>query len=97
MMADNKLDAICSISDGPSGCIDHINGDYNTGFYFSPPAAMSGYPHITVPMGYVFELPIGFSIMGKPYDEPALLGMAYAFEQASKERKAPNFLKTFGA
>lgn len=53
LMAASKLDAICGTSIGFAGCIDLINGDYDTGFYFCPPAAMAGYPHITVPMGTV--------------------------------------------
>ena len=53
MMAKNKLDAIAGTSIGLPCCIDLINGDYDTGFYFCPPAAMAGYPHITVPMGTV--------------------------------------------
>jgi amidase len=54
---------------------------------------MAGYPHVTVPMGTVFELPIGLSIMAGAYQEGTILGIAYAYEQASKKRKAPGFLK----
>jgi amidase len=56
MIADNKLDAICGVTNGLSWCIDIINGDYDTGFSFSTPAAISGYPHITVPMGMIHDL-----------------------------------------
>ena len=66
MIEANGLDAIASTTNGPSWCIDHINGDYYTGFSFSTPAAISGFPHITVPMGTVFGLPVGFSLMGRP-------------------------------
>jgi len=95
MLQQNKLDAICGTSIGLACLTDLINGDYDSGFYFCPPAAMAGYPHITVPMGHVHDLPAGFSFCGTAYSEPALLGMAYAFEQASKKRQPPKFLKSF--
>lgn len=95
MLAQNKLDAICGTSIGFAGLTDLINGDYDTGFYFCPPAAIAGYPHITVPMGHVHDLPVGFSFCGAAYNEGPLLALAYAFEQASKARKAPRFLKSF--
>ncbi|MEO8712911.1 MAG: amidase [Parafilimonas sp.] len=94
MIADNKLDAICGVTNGLSCCIDLINGDYDTGFSFSSPAAMAGYPHITVPMGLIHHLPIGLSFMGSAYSEPQLLSLAYAYEQATKKRVAPLFLET---
>ena len=55
---------------------------------------MAGYPHITVPMGTVHELPVGLSFISRAYNEPELLKMAYAFEQASKKRVPPKFLMT---
>lgn len=94
MMSEHKLDAIAATSIGPANCTDLVNGDYGTGFYFCPPAAMAGYPHITVPMGTVFELPVGLSFIAGAYKEDELLKIAYAFEQASKKRAAPKFLKT---
>jgi amidase len=94
MMTENKLDAICSTSMGLANCIDLLNGDYDVGFYFSPPAAMAGYPHITVPMGHVHDLPVGLSFISGAYKEGELLGMAYAYEQASKKRTMPKFRKT---
>jgi amidase len=94
MMAEQKLDAIAATSIGPANCIDLVNGDYGTGFYFCPPAAMAGYPHITVPMGTVHELPVGLSFISGAYKEAELLTIAYAYEQASKKRAAPKFLKT---
>ncbi|MBO0949146.1 amidase [Fibrella forsythiae] len=94
LMAANKLDAICGVSIGFAGCIDLVNGDYDTGFYFCPPAAMAGYPHITVPMGMVQGLPVGFSLMARAWQEGPLLGMAYAYEQASKKRVPPRFIKS---
>jgi amidase len=88
------LHAIAATSIGPANCTDLINGDYSTGFYFCPPAAMAGYPHITVPMGTIQELPVGLSFIAGAYKEGELLAIAYAFEQASKKRAAPRFLKT---
>ncbi len=92
MLRESRLDAIAGVSIGFPGCIELINGDYDTGFYFCPPAAMAGYPHITVPMGQVHELPVGFSLIAGAYQEPALFKLAYAFEQASRKRAAPKFL-----
>ena len=90
----NNLDALCGVTNGLAGCIDLINGDYDTGFSLSSPAAISGFPHITVPMGLVQELPIGISFMNTAYTESKLLGIAYGYEQASKKRVAPKFLAT---
>ncbi len=92
MMKEHQLDAICSPTNGLACCIDLINGDYDTGFSFSSPAAMAGYPHITVPMGTVHGLPVGFSFIAGPYSEPILLGMAYCFEQATMKRVGPSFV-----
>jgi amidase len=91
-MATHKLDAIGGTSIGFAGCIDLINGDYDTGFYFCPPAAMAGYPHLTIPMGTVHGLPVGFSLIAGAYQEGALLAMGYAYEQASKKRERPAFV-----
>ncbi len=89
----NQLDAIVGTSFGIPSLIDLFNGDYSGGFYFASPAAMAGFPHITVPMGRVYELPVGLSIMAGAYQEPVVLAFAYAFEQATKHRAAPKFLK----
>jgi amidase len=91
LLRTNQLDAICGTTNGVACCIDLISGDYRTGPGFSGPAAMAGYPHITVPMGAVMGLPVGISFVGGAYTEPQLLGMAYAYEQASKKRVAPGF------
>jgi amidase len=93
-LSELNLHAIAGPSYGPSWCIDWVNGDYSTGYGFSSPAAMAGYPHITVPMGFVSNLPIGLSFFGKAYDEPTLIRIAFAYEHLSKSRKAPEFLKT---
>ena len=93
LMKAQQLDAICSPTNGLACCIDLVNGDYDTGFSFSAPAAMAGYPHITVPMGFVQGLPVGFSFIGGAFMEPQLLGMAYCFEQATMKRAAPGFVR----
>ncbi|GAB4027735.1 amidase [Spirosoma gilvum] len=94
LMATHKLDAIGGTSIGFAGCIDLINGDYDTGFYFCPPAAMAGYPHLTIPMGTVHGLPVGFSLIAGAYQEGPLLAMGYAYEQASKKRARPTFVES---
>jgi amidase len=86
LMKEQSLDAIAATSIGPAHCIDLVNGDYSTGFYFCPPAAMAGYPHISVPMGVVHELPVGLSFIAGAYQEDGLLKIAYAYEQASKKK-----------
>ena len=91
MMKQNKLDVICGTSIGYAGCIDLLNGDYDTGFYFCPPAAMAGYPHITVPMGAIHDLPVGISFFSTAYDEEGILKAGYAYEQASKKRTPPPY------
>ena len=92
MMKENNLDALCGISNGPSSCIDNINGDYGTGFSFSGPAATAGYPHITLPMGMIHGLPVGISFVAGAYQEAEIIKIAYAFEQATKKREAPKFI-----
>jgi len=94
IMDKNKLDAIAGTSIGLPCCIDLINGDYDTGFYFCPPAARAGYPHITVPMGTVHDLPVGLSFIAGAYREDEIIKLGYAFEQATKKRTPPKFIKT---
>lgn len=96
LMQEKNLDAICGVTNGPACCTDLVNGDYDTGFSFSSPAALAGYPHVTVPMGEVHHLPIGFSFTGKAYSEQKLIGLAFAYEQASLKRKAPDYLDEIG-
>jgi amidase len=91
MMRAKGLQAICGVSTGIPRPIDQLNGEGGNGFSFSSPAALAGYPHITLPMGYVFDLPVGFSFMAGAWQEAEIIGMAYAYEQASKKRKAPAF------
>ncbi|MBA4055480.1 MAG: amidase, partial [Marivirga sp.] len=91
VMKENQLDAICGPTNGPAWCTDHVNGDYSTGYGVYVPAAIAGYPHITVPMGLVSGLPVGLSFLGSPYSEPGLITISYAYEQASKKRTSPGF------
>ena len=91
---DNQLDAICGITMGPACSIDMIYGD-RWGYSLTSPAAASGYPHITVPAGKVYDLPVGLSFFGTAYSEPKLIGIAYSYEQASKNREKPGFKKSF--
>ena len=92
---ENKLDAVCGITMGPSCSIDVIYGDRWGGYSLTMPAAVSGYPHITVPGGKVYDLPVGLSFFGTSYSEPKLIGIAFAYEQASKHRVKPEFKKSF--
>jgi amidase len=92
VLAQHKLDALVGISAGIPCLIDLVNGDYDTGGSFTSPAAMAGYPHITVPMGMVHNLPVGLSFVGTAYNEPGLLPLAYAYEQATKKRVPSAFL-----
>ncbi|MEK9750478.1 MAG: amidase [Flavobacteriaceae bacterium] len=85
------LDAIMGVTGGPAWTIDVINGDH-FGMGSSSPAAQSGYPNITVPAGFVGELPVGVSFFAGRYQEPLLIGIAYDFEQATQARKAPQFI-----
>jgi amidase len=93
VMEEHKLDAIIAQTNGPAWTIDWVNGDHFSGGSSSP-AAISGYPNITVPMGFVHGLPVGISFFGKAWSEPTLLKIAYAYEQATKHRKSPGFLET---
>ncbi len=93
LLKQNNLDAIAAPTNGFACCIDLVNGDYDNGFGFSSPAAMAGYPHITVPMGYFNELPVGLSFISSAYKEADIITLGYAYEQASKKRVAPKFKK----
>ena len=92
VMDDNKLDAIIAPTGSPAWKTDWVNGDaYILGS--SSPAAIAGYPNITVPMGFVQELPVGISFFGRAWSEPVLIEIAYAYENGTKYRRAPKFLR----
>ena len=91
VMARHNLDAIIAPTGGPAWKTDLINGD-NGKVGSSSPAARAGYPNITVPMGFIDELPVGISFFGKAWSEPVLLEIAYAYESGTKHRRAPEFL-----
>jgi amidase len=93
IMNKEKLDAIIAPTGGPAWPTDLINGDHFTGGY-STPSAVAGYPHITLPAGYVFGLPVGVSIFGRAWAEGRLIKIAYGYEQATKHRRSPQFLET---
>jgi amidase len=86
-----RLDALIAPTGGPPWPTDLVNGDHFTGGYSSA-SAVAGYPHITVPAGYVFGLPFGLSFFGAAYTEAKLIKYAYAFEQATRVRRTPQFL-----
>jgi amidase len=89
----NQLDAIVAPTGGPAWPTDPLNGDHFLGAS-STPAAIAGYPLITVPAGTCLGLPVGLTFMGRAWSEPVLLRLAYAYEQASRQRRAPRFLPT---
>ncbi len=88
-----KLDALVGPTAGPAWLSDWVNGDRADSGCASPPA-VAGYPHITVPAGFKFGLPLGISFFGAAWSEPKLIRFAYAFEQARKARRKPEFLRT---
>jgi amidase len=90
VMREHKLDALVAPTGGPAWLTDYINGDHYGGS-FSTPAAVAGYPHVTVPAGYARGLPVGISFVGGAYSEATLIAMAYAYEQATLHRRAPTF------
>lgn len=83
-----QLDALVAPTAGPAFMTDLVNGDHDTGGSSSP-AAVAGYPDVTVPAGFVFGLPVGISFFGRAYSEPTLLKIAYSFEQVTKARRPP--------
>jgi amidase len=93
VMEEHRLDALMGYSGGPAHRTDLIYGDRGTGGSSSA-AAVAGYPNITVPAGFVSGLPFGLSFFGKAYSEPTLLRIAYGFEQATRARRAPQFIAT---
>ena len=92
VMDKNLLDAIICPTGSPAWKTDLINGD-NFGLSSSVYAALSGYPNITIPMGFIENLPVGLSFFGREWSEPLLIEIAYAYEQGTNHRKPPQFLE----
>lgn len=91
VMDENRLDAFIAPTGSPAWKTDLVNGDAYT-VSSSSPAAISGYPAITVPMGFIDGLPVGISFFGREWSEPVLLGIAYSYETGTGHRRAPAFL-----
>ena len=95
VMSKHKLDAVIVPSGAPARVIDLVNGDAsNSDIESTSPAAVAGYPHITVPAGFVFGMPVGISFFAKAWQEANLIKYAYAFEQATQYRRQPRYLPT---
>ncbi len=93
LMAEHQLDALVAPTGGPAWLTDFTNGDAYGGSFTSP-AAVAGYPHITVPCGQVHGLPVGLSFVGRAWSEGPLIAMAFAYEQASLQRRPPTYAKS---
>lgn len=96
LLQTHRLDAIVAPTNGPAWLIDHVNGDYFTGGAMSTAPAISGYPHITLPMGYHRGLPLGLSLIAGYRADATLLAFAHAFELASPVRRPPEYAPTLG-
>lgn len=96
VMTDHRLDALVAPTAQPAFTTDLITSDHFLGSATTL-AAVAGYPHITVPAGMVNGLPVGFSFFGRAWSEPVLLKLAFAYEQATKHRKVPEYAATIGA
>ncbi len=95
LLAANKVDLLIGITNGPAWVSDLVNGDNFGGPGSSQLAAVAGYPHLTVPMGDVHSLPIGISFIGRKWDDAAVLGAGYAYEQTAKVKIVPGFAESF--
>ena len=95
VMRKHRLDALIAPTNGPAWTTDLVNGDHFSGSS-STPAAVAGYPSITIPVGFVHELPVGMAFFGSAWSEGTLLRLAFACEQATKARKKPAFAPSLG-
>jgi amidase len=95
-LAAHRLDAIVSLTANPAGLTDYVLGDHGV-FYTSGPAAVAGYPAVSVPAGQVSGLPVGLSFVGPAWSEPILIALAYAFEQAAGALSWPSLRATVPA
>jgi amidase len=93
VMSRHRLDALAAPTGHPAWPTDPINGDHFSGSS-STPAAVAGYPSISVPAGSAFGLPVGISFFGRAWSEPVLIRLAYGYEQATKLRQPPRFAPT---
>ena len=97
MLKAANVQMLVSPSTGPAWLADPVNGDQSSGPSASRLPAVSGYPHLTVPMGLVRGLPVGLSFIGPAWSEGLLLRSGYAFEQQAKARVAPRYLPSVDA
>jgi len=92
-MDEFQLDALVAPTAGPAWVTDLVDGDHHV-TASSTPAAQAGYPIVTVPAGFSFGLPVNMSFIGRAFSEPTLIRLAFAFEQATRVRRPPQFLPT---
>lgn len=95
LMATHQLDALAGLTMGPACSIDVVYGDRWGEDFLTQPAAMAGYPHISLPCGTIYDLPVGISFFAGPYQEAKLISIGYAYEQASPKRALPTFKPSF--
>jgi amidase len=93
VMEKHQLDALMSSPGGPAAVVDPLHGDRGTGGSTAP-SAPAGYPCLTVPAGFVEELPVAVAFFGRAWSEATLLQIGFAFEQTSRQRRPPRFLRT---
>lgn len=96
MLRQHRLDAIVAPTGGPAWLIDPVNGDSGSSPSATTPAAVAGYPHLTVPMGQVMGLPVGLSFFGTAWQDARLLALGQHYEQATRHRAPPGFRGTAG-